>query len=64
MALLEVLLDEQLVVAATRPGGRAHAEHVGLHGDGGVVGEEVVADDVAEVPPAQVVELEREIGRL
>ena len=41
-----------------RPGGGAHAEDVGLHGDRGVVGEEVVADDVAEVPPPQVVDLQ------
>ena len=58
-----MLLDEQLVVAAARPGGRAHAEDVGLHVDGGVVGEEVVANDVAELPPPQVVELEGERKR-
>ena len=51
-------MHEELVAATAWPGGGAHAEDVGLHGDGGVVGEEVVADDVAEVPTPQVVDLQ------
>ena len=54
---LEQLLHEELVAAAARLGGGAHAEDVGLHLDGGVVREEVVAEDVAQVPPPQVVDL-------
>ena len=54
---LEQLLHEELVAAAARLGGGAHAEDVGLHLDGGVAGEEVVAEDVAQVPPPQVVDL-------
>ena len=54
---LEQLLHEELVAAAARFGGGAHAEDVGLHLDGGVAREEVVAEDVAQVPPPQVVDL-------
>ena len=61
---LEKLLHEELVAASARPRGRAHAEDVGLHGDGGVVGEEVVADDVAEVPTPQVVDLQAPFANL
>ena len=61
---LEEPLHEELVAATARPGGGAHAEYVGLHGDGGVVGEEVVADDVAEVPTPQVVDLQAPFANL
>ena len=63
MRNLEQLLHEELVAAAARFGGGAHAEDVGLHLDGGVAGEEVVAEDVAQVPPPQVVDLRDHCGQ-
>ena len=60
-AHLEKPLHEELVAATARLGGGAHAEDVGLHGDGTVVGEEVVADDVSEVPADQVVDLQARV---